>query len=122
MHTSEGQPPLSVQADGPGAVATEVVQSADGDAVLYYQCTRAGNYQLAVRLAGSDVLVGGTPLAFSVDPDAVAVASCQVKLISMLCAAHSLAMQYMSGVTACAACTVSLQVLRTLTTGTLQMF
>jgi len=47
-------------------------------AVVYYQCAFAGDYALAVRLAGSDTLNGGRPVKVRVDPDVVAVASCQV--------------------------------------------
>jgi len=45
---------------------------------VYYQCAFAGDYALAVRLAGSDALIGGRPVSVRVDPDIVAVASCQV--------------------------------------------
>ncbi len=45
---------------------------------MYYQCAFAGDYALAVRLAGSDALIGGRPVSVRVDPDIVAVASCQV--------------------------------------------
>ena len=76
--TAEGQPSFWVDVEGPGAAATEVVESGVGEAVVYYQCAFAGDYQLEVRLAGSDALIGGRPVSIRVEPDIVAVASCQV--------------------------------------------
>ena len=47
---------------------------------MYYQCAFAGEYALAVRLAGSEALIGGRPVGVRVDPETVAVASCQVTI------------------------------------------
>ena len=39
ISSSEGQPPLSADAHGPGTLATQVVDYADGSSVVYYSAT-----------------------------------------------------------------------------------
>lgn len=63
---------------------TAVVELGNGDAAVYYQGTVAGEYQLAVRLAGSEVLIGGSAIAVRVEAGVVAPASCQVRRSSEL--------------------------------------
>lgn len=58
---------------------TAVLELGNGDAVVHYEATVAGDYQLAVRLAGSPVLIGGSAIAVRVEPDAMEPASCQVR-------------------------------------------
>lgn len=39
ISSSEGQPPLSADAHGPGTLATQVVDYADGSSAVYYSAT-----------------------------------------------------------------------------------
>ena len=64
-----------MEAEGPGPLTSEVAEAGDGNVVISYRATAAGDYQLSVRLAGSADLVGSAPHAVQVTPDVVAVGS-----------------------------------------------
>lgn len=77
MSSSEGQPGFDVHVEGPAPVPTQLAELGDGNVAIHLDCTVAGEYQLAVRQAASDLLVGGSAIAVRVEPDSAAVASCQ---------------------------------------------
>ena len=58
---------ISITLLGPGVVGTTLNDGADGTFAVFYKITRAGDYSMAIKIAGAEIK--GSPFAVQVNPD-----------------------------------------------------